>query len=302
MSRDDGFRIADTDTGMMADPKVLALARRHRDPMRTAAAVALYDAVRLASWKACRRLTLDETAPGWWLEPVDDMAADLAAVGLLDAEHRIPEHAWRAWFVPALDRYLDRRRRDIFAGLVSRGMAREEANAEADRRIADRRLNLLGSTYKAQPTEPYRTEPYRTEPGERARDAKSPPDSGPESPNDPFADPEREALVWLARHGCDVRPGNGYHRHLVTMVESYGVNAVIGMFDRLADAGTKPGDVKGYVFGARDALDAPSRPKLADLARIDRADDEERAHRARLAATRRLIDEYRMVGNADGSP
>ena len=39
MSRDDGLRIADTDTGMMADPKVLALARRHRDSIRTAAAV-----------------------------------------------------------------------------------------------------------------------------------------------------------------------------------------------------------------------------------------------------------------------
>ncbi len=40
MSRDDGFRIADTDTGMMADPKVLALARRLRDSVRTAAAIA----------------------------------------------------------------------------------------------------------------------------------------------------------------------------------------------------------------------------------------------------------------------
>jgi hypothetical protein len=38
MSRDDGFAIADTDTGMMSDAKVLALARLLRDPIRTGAA------------------------------------------------------------------------------------------------------------------------------------------------------------------------------------------------------------------------------------------------------------------------
>jgi hypothetical protein len=115
MSRDDGFSIADTDTGMLADPKVLALARRLRDPLKTGAAIALYDAVRLASWKAGERLTLDETVPGWWLDPVDDLAAALVAAGLLDDEHRIPGRAWDNWYGPARDR------RQRFRDLGSKG-------------------------------------------------------------------------------------------------------------------------------------------------------------------------------------
>jgi len=158
MSRADGFDVADTDTGLMADPKVLVLARRLRDSSRTGAALALYESVRLASWKAGRRLTLDESLPGWWLDPVDELAEHLVAVGLLDAERRIPEHAWEGWFGPALDRKLESRRKAIFGGLVSRGMTQAQANAEADRRIAEARerygmrpvepirLNLLGST------------------------------------------------------------------------------------------------------------------------------------------------------------
>ena len=124
MSRDDGFAVADTDTGLMADPKVLALARRVRDTTRTLAAVALWDAVRLASWKAGRRLTLDETLPGWVLDPVDDLADHLVAVGLLDAERRVPEHSWEGWFGPARDR------RDRFRVLGARGgVATRDARA-----------------------------------------------------------------------------------------------------------------------------------------------------------------------------
>lgn len=113
--------------------------------------------------------------------------------------------------------------------------------------------------------------------------------------HDPWDDPEHEALVWLAKHGCDVRPGNGYHRKLVTAVEVHGVNALIGMMDRLADAGTKHGDVKGFLFGAIDALDARGRPSLGDLDKADRADDERRAHQARLERTRRDTAALRAV-------
>jgi hypothetical protein len=118
MSRDDGFAIADTDTGMLADPKVVALARRLRDPIRTGAAIALYDAVRLASWKAGRRLTLDESLPGWWLDPVDELAAALVAVKLLDDELRLPEHAWEGWFGPARARRDERREAGRRGGLA----------------------------------------------------------------------------------------------------------------------------------------------------------------------------------------
>jgi hypothetical protein len=151
MTRDDGFPIADTDTGMLSDPKVLALARRLHDSIRTGAAIALYDAVRLASWKAGCRLTLDETVPGWWLDPVDDLAAELVAVDLLDSERRLPAHAWEGWFGPAFGRRLDASRKSIFGGLVSHGMTPEAANREADRRIAVERARLgLAQPYSSE--------------------------------------------------------------------------------------------------------------------------------------------------------
>lgn len=99
-------------------------------------------------------------------------------------------------------------------------------------------------------------------------------------------EPEGDALSWLARHGCYVRPGNGYHQKLVLAVENHGVNAVVGMFDRLAGAGVLDGDTKGFVFGAIDALN----PKV-DLARQERQDEDRRHHEAELARTRRLIEE-----------
>lgn len=117
-----------------------------------------------------------------------------------------------------------------------------------------------------------------------------------QSAPDPWNDPERDAVVWLSKHGCDIRPGNGYHRKLVTAVEVHGVNALVGMFDRLAEAGTKAGDVKGFLFGAIDALDARTRPNLADVAKAERADDTEAAHQRRLAATQRHLAELRGTG------
>jgi hypothetical protein len=101
-----------------------------------------------------------------------------------------------------------------------------------------------------------------------------------------FDAPEQEALTWLAKHGCDVRPGNGYHQRLVVAVEHHGVNALIGMMDRLAAAGTKAGDTKGFLFGAIDTLDARSRPKLAELEAEDRAGNSSAARQRRIDRTR----------------
>lgn len=110
---------------------------------------------------------------------------------------------------------------------------------------------------------------------------------------DPWEDTEHEALVWLSRHGCDVRPGNGYHQKLVTAVEHHGINAVIGMFDRLAAGGTKSGDVKGFLFGAIDALDARNRPKLSEIEAEDRAEQRDDSLQRRLARTRAETAELR---------
>jgi hypothetical protein len=110
-------------------------------------------------------------------------------------------------------------------------------------------------------------------------------------------EPEAEAVTWLARHGCYIRQGNGFHQALIVAIEHHGINAIIGMFDRLASAGTAQGDVKGYVFGAIDALNARTRPDAVALAR----DDEKVADRAKREAVsgRQLAESRRLI---EGSP
>lgn len=104
-----GFEVADTDTGLMSDPKVVALARSLRDTGQTFAALGVYEAVLLASWKQGERLTAEESLPGWALDPVDDEIVALIETGLLDAEHRIPEAAWDKWFGTAFGRRQEKR-------------------------------------------------------------------------------------------------------------------------------------------------------------------------------------------------
>jgi hypothetical protein len=110
-------------------------------------------------------------------------------------------------------------------------------------------------------------------------------------------EPEHEALVWLARHGCYVQPGNGYHRQLVTAVERHGVSAIVGMFDRLARAGVQDGDTKGYVFGALDAL--RPKPDLRAVEQETRAEEARRATAARQAATRERIAQMQRLGGEE---
>lgn len=101
MSRAAGFSRADIDTGLLADPKVVRLVRQVRDPNAIAVATCLYVGLVLASWKAGERVTLDESLPAWFLDPVDDVRAALAAAELVDADGRIPAHAWESWYDPA---------------------------------------------------------------------------------------------------------------------------------------------------------------------------------------------------------
>lgn len=119
--------------------------------------------------------------------------------------------------------------------------------------------------------------------------------------NDPWADPEWEAIAWLGKHGCDIRPGNGYHQKLVTAVERHGINALIGKLDRLAEAGVKDGDIKGFLFGAIDALDSATRPSLKALEAEDRAEERESDHQRRLERTRRETAELRAVLDRDSA-
>jgi hypothetical protein len=110
--------------------------------------------------------------------------------------------------------------------------------------------------------------------------------------------PETEALQWLAKHGCDIRPGNGYHRNLITLVEVHGINAVVGMFDRLASAGMKQGDTQGYVFGAKDALNAKGRPDLRSLERDEAAQERTAVRNRRIqeGMWARRIERFQQTG------
>jgi len=117
--------------------------------------------------------------------------------------------------------------------------------------------------------------------------------------DDPWDAPEQEALVWLSKHGCDIRPGNGYHQKLITAVEVHGVNAVVGMLDRLAVAGTAQGDTKGYLFGAIDALNAQTRPNLRALEKEDDSDRAELSTQRQVENTQRRAHE---IGQHQDSP
>jgi len=131
VSRDAGFAIADLDTGLLADPKVVALARRQRDPLRTSAFVGLYVAVVLESWSSARRVTLEEAAPAWWLDGLSDAQQALLAAGLLDDDGRIPTHVWDGWYVPAAERRDQSRDRWRRASAAARDRAKSVSDDSA---------------------------------------------------------------------------------------------------------------------------------------------------------------------------
>ena len=103
MSRDDGFPIADVDTGYLDDSKVRNLWRALGDQGRMTHALALHVATLLASWGAGCRVTVTEAAP-LWLTPDPDLIAALQKTHLLDGTQRLPVRSWKAWHDPASKR------------------------------------------------------------------------------------------------------------------------------------------------------------------------------------------------------
>jgi hypothetical protein len=136
MSRGDGFRTADIDTGLLDDSKMRALWRalRHTgDSMSDA--VVVYVAVVLASWRTGERVTADDAMPHYVNpEGLHELLDEMVAVDLLDSEYRIPLHVWTRWYGPAYARTEAKRGGGRIAGLMAHGMTREQAIEEALRR------------------------------------------------------------------------------------------------------------------------------------------------------------------------
>lgn len=101
MSRDDGFSVMDVSVDIVNDPKVRKLFRLAPD--HAGVAFLAYMATMAESWRAGRRVTVDDAWPAFL--PFDQAAVDaLLAVGLLDARAMVTTNAWRGWFNPANER------------------------------------------------------------------------------------------------------------------------------------------------------------------------------------------------------
>jgi len=130
MSRDDGFAVADVDTGLMSDPKVVRLAKRH--PTVAGEAMAAYVATVLASWKAGDRVTVEDAVPVW----LQTHEAALRDVGLLDDEGKVPVSVWDGWYGPA------RGRRDAKRDRQREWVASRRAQSTVDNPDVDRRSTV----------------------------------------------------------------------------------------------------------------------------------------------------------------
>lgn len=138
MSRD-GFSIADIDSNLMADPKVVALARSLRDPQVVLAAVGVYLATLLASWRSGERTTADEALPAWVLdvEPFGPLIAALQSADLLDADGRPPQDAWEGWFGPAYARRAGYRKAAAAGGAATARRQRTDGAAPVQQQYAN---------------------------------------------------------------------------------------------------------------------------------------------------------------------
>lgn len=127
MSRDDGFSVMDVSTDIVNDPKVRKLFRVAPD--HASAAFVAYVAVIGESWKAGRRVSIDDAWPSCLA--FDKAAVEaLVHVGLLDHRGFVPPKSWRGWFTAAKTR---------------RDTSRERWNRANEKRHADAAMTPRGN-------------------------------------------------------------------------------------------------------------------------------------------------------------
>lgn len=103
MGRIDGFAVMDVSTDIANDPKFRKLQRVAPD--HAATAFTAYVALAAGSWKAGRRVTVDDSWPSFLTYSLAAIQA-LQHVELIDETGCVLLKTWRAWYEPA------RRRRD----------------------------------------------------------------------------------------------------------------------------------------------------------------------------------------------
>jgi hypothetical protein len=147
VSRDDGFAVMDVSTDIVNDPKIRKLWRHAPD--HAAAGFTAYVATLAESWKAGRRVTIDDAWPAFLT--FDQAAVEaLVHVGLLDSRGRVTAKAWGGWFESA------RKRRDQSRDRWARYNAKRDAEATAVPRGSDgvTATSVLPSVRPSVPTEP----------------------------------------------------------------------------------------------------------------------------------------------------
>lgn len=154
MSRDDGFAIADIDTGYFTDDKVNRLWRRLQDVSKMCEALAIHQAVVLGSWASGRRRTVVETVP-LWLVPDVDLVGHLMAVGLLDRSQRVPAKSWASHFGPASARRDLRRQAGAKGGKSPRKQPSSNASASLGKQpLSNAQASLNPTGRQAGPSVP----------------------------------------------------------------------------------------------------------------------------------------------------
>jgi hypothetical protein len=125
MPRSLGFDVMDVSTSVCDDPKFRRLQREA--PEHVAVAFTAYIATMAESWKAGRRVSIEDGWPAFL--PFDRTVIDLlVSVGLLDSSGLVSPKAWRSWFEPARKRRQKARER----------WTRYNANRDADTTVVPR--------------------------------------------------------------------------------------------------------------------------------------------------------------------
>lgn len=145
MSRDDGFTVMDVSTGYVDDPKWRKLVRHAPDQLGPA--FIAYTATMAESWRAGRRVTIDDSWPA--LIPYSKAAVDaLRHVGLLDSGGHVQVRAWRGWFGPAKER------RDAFRDRWARANEKRRAAAASLPRGDSAATDELPTPFRSDPSVP----------------------------------------------------------------------------------------------------------------------------------------------------